>query len=198
MAAYQPTVFDWLDRVRMRPGMFIGASEYPLRVIESLVQGYNAALLVHGIVEARPAMSDHFSTWLRHVKDWSLSCGWADAIERVAARDTWLTDFFALVDEYRSLAPTVVCSVVPRDCHKPTGKKFLVGYGEKLERPDRIDILQYRPEPLYFLRLYYGHRCENTQILQTSNGSAATNQALALEWVSEEFGIKPEEFETVT
>jgi hypothetical protein len=198
MTVHLATVFDWLDQVRARPEMFIGAAENPLRAVESLVQGYNCALSVHGIVEGRPEMSNHFSTWLRYTKDWSLSCGWAGAIEQAVPRDACLSEFFALVDEYRRLEPTIVCSVVLKDRHTPTGKRCVFGYAEKLERPDRIDILQYAPEPLYFLQLHYGHRRANMQIMQMPDGSAATSQALAFEWVSDEFGIKPEDCETAT
>lgn len=53
-------VFDWLDQIRRRPGMFVGESSAPLGIIETLIGGYYAALSVHGMVEPVPAMSNHF------------------------------------------------------------------------------------------------------------------------------------------
>jgi hypothetical protein len=74
-------VFEWLDRVRERPGMYVGEESRPIRQLECLVHGYYTALRMHKLVESVPAMSDHFSTWLRRRTGWSLAYGWGAAIE---------------------------------------------------------------------------------------------------------------------
>ncbi|MET8647307.1 hypothetical protein [Streptomyces sp. NPDC004675] len=42
--------------------------------------------------------------WLRTRRGWSMSCGWADAIERHADGEDLLAVFFRLLDEYRAEA----------------------------------------------------------------------------------------------
>lgn len=74
------TVHELLEEIRLRPGMWLGETA-PLDDIQTLMHGYYAALLVHGIVEPFPAMSSHFSDWLRLETTWSMSCGWAAAIK---------------------------------------------------------------------------------------------------------------------
>lgn len=86
--------FTWLDRVRAGPGMYVDEENRPVRRLEALIHGYYTALSVHGIVESVPAMTNHFSTWLRRHTGWSLSRGWGAAIEENAASGDALAVFF--------------------------------------------------------------------------------------------------------
>lgn len=45
--------------------MYVDEENRPVRRLEALIHGYYTALSVHGIVESVPAMTNHFSTWLR-------------------------------------------------------------------------------------------------------------------------------------
>src|SRR5512133_235156 len=91
-------VFDWLDQIRQRPGMYLG--DGGPSGLETLIWGYYSALGVHHLDEGVPEMTRHFSSWLRLCKRWSLSQGWARAIEEHAKEgDVPLENFFRLVGE---------------------------------------------------------------------------------------------------
>lgn len=94
-------VQDVLDQIRLRPSMWVRQGS--LRDLESILFGYSVALSVHRIEEPfvlSPGGS--FAKWLSARRGWSMSCGWADAIERHADGDDPLTAFFRLLDECRS------------------------------------------------------------------------------------------------
>src|SRR5262245_35937231 len=146
-------VFSWLDHVRARPGMYLrdGCS---LRDLETLLGGYYAGLGMHGIVEDVPQMSVHFRSWLYYRTGWSCNCGWAFAIEQHHCpkdADKALATFFRLVDEYRQLRPVVLCTVRLARRHHPTGKRVRFGFDGLMDKPRRVDVVRYRPEPLHFL-----------------------------------------------
>jgi hypothetical protein len=144
-------VFGWLEEVRDRRGMWVGSGG--VRELEMLVHGYETARSLHHIDEGVPSML-HFPDWLRLRDRWSLSCGWAAAIEEHAGDRDPLDVFFGLVDEYRSLRPTVVCHAVLAADHVATGKRVRIGFDGVLPAPLRIDVVQYQPLPLHFLRFH--------------------------------------------
>jgi hypothetical protein len=167
-------VFEWLDLVRARPSMFVG--DLGLRCLENLTHGYQTALYAHHLDEGVPQMTSHFSSWLRLKKRWSLSCGWAFAIEEHAKDAAWET-FFELIDEYRKLLPTVRCYAI-------------------LEQvPRRIDVVQYSPEPLHFLRLHHPEGVEDQHIL-CINGKDATTVEEARREAENRFQIEANDWIT--
>ena len=71
LSSKDENVFGYLDAVRARPGMYIGASKDPLRELEALIHRYYGSLRAHGLIEPVPQMANHFSTWLYCQTQWS-------------------------------------------------------------------------------------------------------------------------------
>ncbi len=189
MEEHPRTVFDWLDHIRARPSMYLGNSS--LCELETLVQGYCAALGVHGIIEPVPHMNRHFLTWLHYRTRWSCCLGWAAAIEqRHPEPDKALAAFFALVDEYRKLRPTSLCTVRLAARHNPTGKLVRIGFDGLMDKPRRVDVVRYRPEPLHFLRFHYRDRVVDWDLFMTGAGEYATTVRYAKAWMRDEFQVE--------
>lgn len=101
-------VHDFLEEVRLRPGMWIRRSS--LQHLDSMLVGYRVALGVHGVDEGydfwSPGNQGPFADWLGKRLGWShpSALGWAVEIERqAAASDTPPIElFFTLWDEYRA------------------------------------------------------------------------------------------------
>ncbi|MFD5483652.1 hypothetical protein [Streptomyces hawaiiensis] len=92
---------DVLDQIRLRPSMWVRQGR--LRDLQNILIGYATALSVHGVEEPFAlSPGGPFAEWLCARRGWSMSCGWADAIERHADGEDPLTIFFHLLDEYRS------------------------------------------------------------------------------------------------
>ena len=171
--AGQGDVFAWLDHIKARPGMYVGAARDPLRELETLLDGYYSSLRLHGIVEPVPDMSRHFGTWLYSSTGWSTSAGWALAFKQHAGSTDLLGHFFRVVDQYKKLKPYVRLSVARR-----AGSSDL---------PTRIDIIRYAPTRLHFLRLWHGQRTIDDWILMDRNGSHQTSLALAKRALTDKF-----------
>ena len=173
--------------------MYLGDGS--LRDLETLVWGYHSALRVHHLDEGVPEMSRHFSSWLHLRKRWSLSQGWARAIEEHAKEGQEPLDvFFQLVEKYRTLRLRVLCRATLGPQHRPTGKRFVIGLDGRVEPPLEIDVVQYHPESLHFLRFHYPEGTENQDILITSTGEEATTVDDARRWAEDEFQIEPAEW----
>jgi hypothetical protein len=198
--AHPTNVFEWLDQIRARPSMYIASAEHPVQQVNALVHGYYSALWVHGIVEPVPAMTHHFSDWMRQ-QGYGFDAterGWGVAIESASRDDNSLSNFFKLVDRYRRLTPTLISTVPLHARHAPTGRCVTVRDDGRLVRPDRIDVIQYKPEPLHFLRFHYGSRLEDQHILDTRSLRAETTPEDARAWVRDEFGVAGSEWESPT
>ena len=191
------SVFGWLDAIRARPESYL--RDNSLRELESMIFGYCGALREHGIVEAVPDFGKHFSEWLSHRTRWSTCRGWAVAIEEgQPTAEERLATFFKLVDEFRELTPTRICTVKLAARHHPTGQRVVIGINGRMPKPSRVDVMRYRPEPLHFLRFYYGKRVENDWLLMTDGGSHATNVRFAKQWVKEELQVEFDEWQAET
>jgi hypothetical protein len=152
---------------------------------------------VHGIVEDVPEMVGHFSTWLHYRTKWSCCCGWADAIEQhYEDSEKALAAFFGFANVFRKLRPTVLCTVRLGARHKPTGKRVKIGFDGLMDKPKRVDVVRYRPEPLHFLRFHYGDRVEYGDILMTGAGKHATTVRYAKQWVRDELQVEYEAWES--
>lgn len=185
-------VYKWLDLVRKRPQMYIRS----LQDMQSQLHGYYQALYNHRIVESVPQMNHHFLFWVHYRTEWSTSCGWADAIEaRSPELDGQLDMFFKLVDEYRQLKPTVLRTVRLEKHNRPTGKRVVIGLDGKMEKPKRVDILKYIPEPLHFLRFYYPDKIIDDSFLMKSDGTYDTTLLYAKRWVRDELQVKRDQWE---
>jgi hypothetical protein len=189
-------VFGWLDAVRARPGMYIGDGS--LAELETLIGGYMTALHVHHLDEGVPQMGSHFRAWLRLHTGWSMSCGWAHALREHVPQEEQLARFFAFVDEYRRLRPVILCRAILKEHHQPTGNRSVVGFGLLTPPPLRIEIVQYDPEPLHFLRSHYPDGVEDDHILLTASGAEATTRDDAKRWALDEFQIESSEWEDIS
>ena len=63
----------------------------------------------------------------------------------------------------------------------------------RMARPDAIEIVQYHPEPLFFLRPHYGERVQNEDLL-FDNGRADTSVDFAMQWVKDELNVERSEW----
>jgi len=180
-------VFDWLDEVRRRPAMFI--RDGSLRELESLVHGYLTAQDVHGIDEGVPSLGRHFGTWLRLKTGWSLSAGWAYAIETNSTDP--LERFFAFTDSYRNLKPVPLARAALEPRHLPTGRRVVVGYDRLMPPPAHIDVVEYQPESLFFLRHRYEDGVEEGDIVLSGGLHAGTIED-AKQRAADEFRIEHE------
>ena len=179
-------IFDYLDRVRERPTMFVRS----LEDLQSQVWGYLMALRNHEIDEHVPSMGRHFLYYVREKTAWGLSRGWAHAIgEHVDGFSQQLETFFSYVDTFRKLVPTAVARAVLTDDHKPTGKRRRCGFDGLMTKPSAVDVVQYRPEPLHFLRFHFADRTEDDDLLFNHNLQHATTIDDAKLWVHDEFGV---------
>lgn len=73
--------------------------------------GYSLALQVHNAPEGfdfDPALGP-FALWLNETRGWSMTRGWATAIETNAHGGTPLELFFSLLDEYRARPVPAAC-----------------------------------------------------------------------------------------
>jgi hypothetical protein len=184
-------VFTWLDKVRERRQMFART----LDDLESQIWGYYTALDNHHIVEPFPSMRHHFLIWVHYRTGWSTSGGWAGAIAmHVSEPEKQFAKFFRLVDEYRQLVPTVLCTARLRKHHDPTGRRVVYGMDGRIEKPKRVDIFRYVPQPLHFLRFHYPDRITDDWLLMKTDGSYHTSVRDAKRWVRDELQIKDDEW----
>ncbi|WP_437685676.1 hypothetical protein [Sorangium sp. So ce176] len=101
------SVFEVLDKIRKRPGMYVGGDEsqraMQLQNLEQLLCGYSLALRHHHIQGRVADFAHEFGACLREAKGWSASCGPIAAIREAATSDeeAW-ESFWRLVDEFRA------------------------------------------------------------------------------------------------
>ena len=96
-------IYEVLDHnIRLRPGMWVHNGS--LQELMTILIGYSVALDVHGAsAEFDLGPVGPFAQWLQSTRGWSMSLGWAAAIERRAQDgETALDAFFRLLDEYRA------------------------------------------------------------------------------------------------
>lgn len=90
---------EWLQLIRRRPGMYL--RDNSLSDLETLIHGYEMALLSHGDPESRAEFNSEFCDFLRNSRGWSLSCGWAAAISAQSSNeDDALELFYEILKEF--------------------------------------------------------------------------------------------------
>jgi len=100
-------VFDLLDQIKQRPGMYVGSSDSQrgeqLRNLELLLHGYSMALGCHQIREPVSDFPREFSHYLRGRFGWSTACGPAAAVRDASDTDDEAWEmFWRLVAEFRA------------------------------------------------------------------------------------------------
>jgi hypothetical protein len=99
-------VYDLLEEVRLRPGMWV--RDRSLQHLDSMLLGYRMALAVHGSEESfdfwTPGTQSPFDAWLTKRMGEHTSLGWSTVIEREAeaAGRSAMELFFELLDEFRA------------------------------------------------------------------------------------------------
>jgi hypothetical protein len=101
------------------------------------------------------------------------------------------------VDDYRRLVPTVIATVTLDGRHSPTGKRAKIGHDGRIDRPDAVTVIQYRPEPILFLRFHYGDGVVDQRTLYRSDGADDTTLVDAQEWVEAELQVARSEWKTL-
>lgn len=175
------TIYDWLDEVRARPGMYFTE----LGELETMIFGYLTALSAHRIDETVPSLT-HFGDWLRRRTGWSMSRGWAVAFRREVEPDIRTERFFGFLTEFRALRPFVVASVSLGEHQVATGKRVVIRQGGPMPHPEQAQVVEYAPENLQFLRFVYPDRLETQRVLMSD----------ARKWMEDEFGVQPYEWIT--
>lgn len=190
-------IFHWLDSVRLRRSMCVRN----ITELEAMITGYYSALDIHNLFERGPQLTQgHFGVWLREVTGWSLSAGWAHAIEEscsVSENDVF-DRFFSFVHQYRQLTPRITARVTLQSHHQPTGKRCVIGLGGLMERPDEILSVNYASTSLNHLRYRYTDRYVDDRFLMLENGSHNTKQSDLFDWASDEFGIARTDWKIIT
>ena len=103
-----PGLWDLLERVRQRPGMYCDPANQPLAALETMLSGYEAALEDHNVPDEGRGFNAAFRSYLLVRFGWSTSCGWAAAIrEHLEDGEDELGRLFGLADELRSVAEAV-------------------------------------------------------------------------------------------
>lgn len=101
------SVFDVLNEVRSRPGLYVGGDEsqrvLQLQNLEQLLCGYTLALRHHAVHEPVLDFLQEFGAFLFQTRGWSASCGPVAAICEAADGDdeAWRL-FWTLVDEFQT------------------------------------------------------------------------------------------------
>ncbi|MFB7191475.1 hypothetical protein ACFC0C_38950 [Streptomyces sp. NPDC056178] len=94
-------VYDWLDAVRKRPGVWV--RDGSLKELALMMFGYHLALQVHDADETfefHPT-SGGFASWLNWTRGLSMAAGWDGAIAENSPGEPSRDAFFRLLDEFR-------------------------------------------------------------------------------------------------
>jgi hypothetical protein len=105
------SIFTLLEKIRERPGMFVGATEHDPRLrltaLAHLLNGYAIAVGVHQVTEPVRDFPRAFRDYLRESRGWDGSGGAVDAVARAARNDADAWElFFALAEEFRATIET--------------------------------------------------------------------------------------------
>ena len=186
-------IFDWLDLARSRRTMFAQS----LPELQSMISGYYTAMRVHQIDESLPKLTQgHFGVWLREKTGWSLSMGWARAIENEIGPvvDDQFMQFFSFLDEYRSIVPVSITRVELNANNNPTGKRVKRGHDGLMDKPDEIHVINYRPTSFNHLRHWYDDHFIDDWLLMLGDGSHETTIDDLVKWVADEFEVAREQW----
>ena len=144
-----PAVPDLLDRIRKRPGLYIG--ERSLSALRNAIVGYELALGVHEIDhDATLRLPDDFNDWVAYRLQYKESTsGWKNMILSVCQDElAAFNRFFQLLDEHAARKGRVVARV---DGLEKTYTGGPQGH-ERTERyPRRISLIAYTDDPGFFV-----------------------------------------------
>ena len=153
-------IFDLINIIKERTSMFI--PDKSIKSLSTYLAGYESCLELHSIDEKGVPLFKHFGEWLKTKFNWNLSYGWAHAItENIEKQQDPLQRFYSVVNEFRKLRPEVVSTI-----KSPLNQKRITVIQAKKDEnlilsPKKIEIIQYVPENLFFLRFLYAKKQED-------------------------------------
>jgi hypothetical protein len=143
-----PAVPDMLDRMRKRPGQYLG--ECSLSALYHAIGGYALALGVHGIEnDTALRLPDDFNDWVVYCLHYRESTsGWKRMILGASRDETAaFARFFELLDEHATRKSRVVAKLIGFQKTYTVGSE---GY-ERTERyPTRLSLIVYTDDPGFF------------------------------------------------
>ncbi len=180
-------IFDLIDLIQQRTAMFI--PDKSINSLKTYLDGYDSCMWVHGLIELDVPMFKHFGEWLARMFNYQFtSLGWAYATQNtIDNKQDPLQLFFQLSRDFRKLQPQMVTSVKIEPHHQQTGIKSINGNGGSISIPLEIQVIQYKPERLFFVRHCYKARYEHSYSLFSAI-KEAKNQ------VEEDFQVSSEEW----
>ncbi|KKK41879.1 MAG: hypothetical protein Lokiarch_39300 [Candidatus Lokiarchaeum sp. GC14_75] len=145
-------IFDLIDIIKERTSMFI--PDKSINSLSTYLAGYDSCLELHSIVEKGVPLFKHFGEWLKIKFNWNLSYGWAQAIaENIEKQQDPLKKFYSFVNEFRKLQPEVVSTIQENADEHPSLSL------------QKIQVIQYFPHNLFFLRFFYAEKHEDDRDL---------------------------------
>ena len=144
-----PAVPDLLDRIRKRPGLYIG--ERSLSALRNAIVGYELALGVHEILDDETLrLPDDFNDWVAYRLHYKESTsGWKNMILNVCQDESAAFErFFQLLDDHAARKSRVIARVDGLEKAYTCGPQG----DERTERyPRRISLIAYTEDPGFFV-----------------------------------------------
>ncbi|MGL4555210.1 MAG: hypothetical protein ACRC33_28925 [Gemmataceae bacterium] len=138
-----------LDRLRKRPGMFLG--ECSLTALWHFINGYHFALTRHAIRDEGDPLTlpRDFHDWVAYrLRFTSSTSGWRDMIlSRSGSEESALNRFFTLLDEHHARRPRLVAKLVGL---RKSYTRTCGGVTEQLHYPPSISLVTYTDDPGFF------------------------------------------------
>ena len=144
-------VYDVLDTLRRRPGMFLGAKSM------ALLQAFLSGLTFANLPAGTPSFWD-FSRWfVVRARPESSSFPWHHIEEKVGAERA-VDVYFEFLDEFRSNTLSELARVRPP--FHPTFVVVTNGQETIPEIPEHLALIRLTPSNVVFLREHYARRAE--------------------------------------
>ncbi|MFN3649119.1 MAG: hypothetical protein ACK47B_06010 [Armatimonadota bacterium] len=173
------SVYDHLQKMRARLEMYLG--DRSILKLEHYLNGYEAALTIHGIEEGDRPRFSQFLSWLWWTRPGNWQSGWARGLAETSEdNEEALERFFDLAAEFGRL------QVLPGETlDLPPGHQRSKAY-HRLNRerpmPERLQLMYLRPGEWCYLRSWYEWGAQDERWLHSS----VAGVVWLVEW---EFGI---------
>jgi hypothetical protein len=140
-----PAVPDFLDKIRKRPGLYLG--ECSVSALYHTIGGYNLALGLHGIEnDTSLRLPNDFNDWVAYRLHYKESTsGWKNMILGISQNEAAaFSRFFELLDQHATRKCRVVAKLIGCQKTYTVGSEGL----ERIERyPASISLVTYTDDP---------------------------------------------------